>query len=129
MRTIVAELALLAIVIMGIAMAYGVFSGSTSAVTKANLLVTVQPVYSSNGTYLDVSLKNVGGRAATIQSVTIDGSDVTKSLGWGGVTVQPGGTLENTIPAPQGFTSGQHIIKITYQENGKTMTVSYSFSA
>ncbi len=129
MRTIIAELALVAMVIMGVGLAYSVFSSSTSAVTKADLWATVKPVYTSQGTYLDISLKNTGGHPATIQHVYIDDTEVTQSLGWGNTTLQPGGSLENTVPAPSGFGSGQHIIKIVYGEGGVTKTVSYQFSA
>ena len=129
MRTILAELGLIAFVLLGLAYAAGIFTSSTSAVSKAEFVVSVKPIYTSQGTYLEVAVKNVGGTAATIQNVTIDGTDVTASLGWGGVTLQPGGELRTTIQAPQGFTSGQHILQIVYDESGQTKTASFQFTA
>lgn len=144
MQTILAELGLIVLVLLGLAYAAGFFSSSTSAVSKAEFFVSVKPIYTSKGTYLEIIVKNVGGTAATIQNITIDDTiivasntssstsgttTVTPALDWSGKTLQPGGELRATVKMPDGFTSGQHILKIVYTESGLTKEASYQFTA
>ncbi len=128
MRTILAELGLIGVVVMGLAAIFGIFSGSVGAFNEAELIVQVKPVYSSQGLSLEVLLRNAGGQAVTIQDVTIDGTSVIQDLGWAGKTLEPGGVLREVIPAPQGLGPGAHTIVVTYQEGGVAKEVAFSFT-
>lgn len=128
MRTILAEFGLIGIVVMGLAAAFGLFSGSVGAFNEAELIAQVKPVYTSQGLYLEVLVRNAGGQAVTISDVLVDGQSIAADLGWQGATLEPGGVLRKVVQAPAGLGPGTHEVRIVYVEGGVTKEVSFSFT-
>ncbi len=133
MRTIVAEILLLAIVLVGGALLYNFFNSQSTVSAGAKFYVAVTVTTTSDGTqFLDITVKNIGTGPANITSVTIDGSiDITSQLGIpaNGLVLQPGREIRRVITLSTPISGGVHKLIITYQEAGQTKQASADFTA
>ncbi len=133
MRSIVAEILLLAIVLVGGAVLYNYFTSQSTVAAGAKFYVAVTVTTTSDGKqFLDIAIKNIGTGPATITSVKIDNAiDITGSLGIGknGLTLKPGKELRKVIQLNQQLSGGVHKLIITYKEAGQTKQASADFTA
>ena len=100
---------------------YNYVGASASAVAKKpQLMITANANYVGNTAYIELSIKNVGGAAANITKVTIDGSDVSSQLGIGtsGYLLKPGQELHKIVTLTN-LSSGQHIVIVTLSDGSE----------
>ena len=100
---------------------YKYVGASASAVAKKpQLMITASVDYVGNTAYIELSIRNVGGAAANITKVTIDGTNVGSQLGIGasGYLLKPGQELHKIVTLPN-LGSGQHIVIVTLSDGSE----------
>jgi len=120
---LIAALFLVGVVVFGGVLVYNYFQNNASAITSANIQVYAVPV----GEYVQVTVKNLGSSKVKIVSVYLDDNDVTADLGWANVTLEPGQTLQGLTTDP-GLAPGSHVVIVTYEVDGQTLTASAEFT-
>ena len=106
---------------------YNYASNSAGAVVqKPQLLITASADYVGSTAYVELSIKNVGGAAANITKIEIDGVDVTgQVISSNSYLLQPGQEIHRVITIDS-LPNGQHIVIVTATTaNGDT----YQFKA
>ncbi|ALL00778.1 hypothetical protein Pyrde_0728 [Pyrodictium delaneyi] len=122
--------AAIALTIVSIVAAYGIYSwaqGQVSSMTHGSLDVTVKPITLDDETHLVIALRNSGGSAIKVLQVYIDGTrNITSDLGLP-KSLGPGDEHKKTIDLDELLPGGKHVIKVVYEEGGKTKEDEFSF--
>lgn len=118
---IVSTIALLAMVVAGISAVWHVFSGNISAYSSASIMVSVEGTYNGTHAILKITIRNTGGSAAKIVSVSIDNVNITEdiisSLNDSSGYLASGACIQKVV-VRDNIKPGNHILKITYEERG-----------
>ncbi len=112
---LIATAVLLAAVIAIGYVIYSYVSASAAAVAqKPQLLITADATDVAGTTYIELSIKNVGGAPIQVDRVIVDTFDVSEQLGLP-LTLQPGGEIHRVVVVQ--LSPGEHIVVVTGEDN------------
>lgn len=106
---------ILALVSVGAAFIYN-YLNNTEAALARQVEISASAI-STNTTYIELHLRNIGTQSVSISGVYVDGINITSAIGLANFTLNPGQSISRVVSLD--LPSGDHVVKIIFTDGSE----------